>query len=104
MKEKLTKNDSMSKKDRNFDVKVASFEAFIKRENSHGEYFQDWANQQHYNDIANVFYAWREWAKDLPPQSWIIGAFVWRFTKRGYHFWALMDREWTNWCNQNLKK
>lgn len=104
MTKKLTKNDSMPKKHSKFDVIVASFEAFIKEKCAHGIYFQEWEVAKDYQGTANVFYAWREWAKSINPESWIMGAFVWRDTKRGYHFWALMNREWMNWYIQNIKK
>lgn len=104
MTNKLTKNDSMPKKHSKFDLVVASFEAFIKERCVHGDYFQDWRVSKNYQGTANVFYAWRKWAKFMNPESWIVGAFVWRETKRGYDFWELMNREWINWYHQNLKK
>lgn len=104
MTKKLTKNDSMSKRCRDFDVIVALFEAFLKEKISHRIYFEEWEKAKNYQGTANVFYAWREWAKDINPEAWIMSAYVWRDSRRGYHFWALINREWIAWLSQNPKK
>lgn len=104
MTNKLTKNDSMSRKRHDLDVIVASFEAFLKEKISHRIYFEEWERARNYQGTANVFYAWREWAKAINPESWITGAYAWRDSRRGYHFWSLMNWEWINWYRQNLKK
>lgn len=94
----------MQKKHSDFDVVVASFEAFLKEKFIHYAYFQEWKKEKNYQGTADLFYAWREWAKYTKPKAWIIGAFEWQNTKKGYELWSVMNYEWVNWYNQNLKK
>lgn len=104
MTNKLTKNDSMSKRLHDFDVITASFEAFLNEKISHRIYFKEWENSKNYQSTSNVFYAWRAWAKNINPESWIMSAFSWRDSSQGFHFWKLMNQKWINWYRQNLNK
>lgn len=87
-----------------FNVAVAAFEAFLKKGNAHTSYFQEWEKRKDYHGTANVFYAWREWAKSEKPSSWIIGAFVWRETDRGRTYWSTLHLAWKRYLKDNLNK
>lgn len=104
MKEKLTKNDSMTTAVLNFDVLVAQFEAFLKKVNAHGFYFKEWAEEYDYNGTANVFYAWREWAKNFHPSLWINSAFSWRESNQGSDYWLTRHYMWKRNLKENLNK
>lgn len=115
MKEKLTKNDSMHVKKSNsdlkrknvqpdFDVYVASFEAFLKKAGAHKSYFEEWAKVNNYIGTANVFYAWKNLAKLIKPKNWIYGAFTWSESARGLYNWSTINSMWLTWLNQNIKK
>ena len=93
----------MTKKEK-FDVAVAAFEAFLKRENAYGSYFREWEVQNEYQGTANVFYAWREWAKRWDPSLWIQSAFTWSKTNQGIDFWYTRQCEWVICMRENLKK
>lgn len=104
MKTKLTKNDSISAVAKDFDVLVAEFEAFLKREDGHASYFQEWAKENEYDGTTNVFYAWRRWATNFPSVLWISCAFNWRRYQRDFDYWDDMHKEWKAWLKQNLNK
>lgn len=115
MSNKLTKNDSMPVENAisdlksknvqtNFDVLVATFEAILKNENIHQAYFREWEISNDYQGTANVFYAWREWAKRTDPTGWIMGAFTWRHTIHGRDTWYRMNEKWYKYYRRNIKK
>lgn len=115
MKEKLTKNDRLNVKKSDSDLKtkkvqqqldvcVAAFEAFLKKVNAHNSYFEEWAKTNNYTRTANVFYAWKEWAKIIRPKNWIYCAFTWSESDRGLHEWSTMNSMWLKWLAINLKK
>lgn len=85
-----------------FDVAVAAFEAFLKKTNAHGSYFHEWEEQNEYQGTANVFYAWREWAKRWHPSLWISSAFAWIETSQGSNFWRTMHCTWKRYLKDNL--
>ena len=104
MKKKLTKNDSISAVVKNFDVLVAEFEAFLKRENAHASYFREWEKAKEYSGTANVFYAWREWAKIINPLSWFTDAFIWDKSDNDYFYWQEKHKMWCDLYCRNLNK
>lgn len=115
MKEKLTKNDSMSKKclqicngifdtTTDFDVMVAAFEATI---NAHGlweEYFK-WFRMMYLDcDTDEVYLLWKSWARTRPPMMWNNQAFIWEATDVDYTCWYQIDLEWRYWLMLNVYK
>lgn len=85
-----------------FDVTVAAFEAFLKKENAHTFYFKEWKKQKKYHDAGNDFHIWRVWAKVIHPESWISGAFVWRDTEKGYNYCRTINAAWIIWYSKKL--
>lgn len=88
--------------DKDFDVLVATFEAFLNKAGAHGSFFKNWAEDCNYNGTANVFYGWREWTKRWHPSLWINSAFVWRKTAQGLDYWHTMHCMWKKHLKDNL--
>lgn len=115
MKEKLTKNDSMSKScsqicegifdnKTDFDVIVAAFEATI---NAHGlwENYFSWFEKTHLEGaIGGIYSMWKSWARTRPPMMWSNQAFIWEATDVDYTHWHQIDKEWRYWLMLNVYK
>lgn len=104
MANKLTKNDRLLSKSEKHDVAVAAFEALLKQHGAHRAYFNAWELQHEYKGSANVFYAWKEWARMKNPIVWIQTAFVWSGTEKGFQFWYDMHITWIRNYRKNFKK
>ena len=115
MKEKLTKNDSMSKScsqicegifntKSDFDAMVAAFEELLKQEGAHRSFFEEWAKSTDYKGTANPFFAWRESIKLEHPSIWLMNAFGWRRSKNGLDYWYAINKQWISWLKHNLNK
>lgn len=90
------------KQEEKIEIAVAAFEAFLKRVNANAFYFQEWEKQNNYKGTANVFYAWREWAKKIAPYTWMYSAFTWRMTDQGFDFWHTRHCMWKRYLRDNL--
>ena len=91
----------MSNKNQEFDLFVALFEAFLKHNKAHTNYFNEWIKHHEYTGSANVFYAWRQWAILYTYKDWISNAFFWKGTKKGFDYWLHMECMWVNCCQDN---
>lgn len=115
MKEKLTKNDGMSKEcsqicngifdtTSDFDVMVAAFEATIDAHGLWEDYFKWFAQELLNGEIGGTYSLWKSWARQRPPMMWSNQAFIWEATDVDYTRWYQIDSEWRYWLMLNVYK
>lgn len=104
MKEKLTKNDSISSGEMSAEVINAAFFAMISRNGLYLDYFHYWAKRNTPAYGMNISQAWENWAKISTPAQYIAGAFNWAESSVPRCAWVDIDTKWRVWLSENLKK
>ena len=104
MKEKLTKNDSMSIKQHKFEVAASAFKALLSRRGLYQSYFHAW-NCDNWRGIdvpADI--AWEDWAKRGEIEGWVSDAFIWDGSCIPSSVWCALSVDWVEYYEANLKK
>lgn len=104
MKEKLTKNDSMTVEKISFDVLTAAFDAILSRNGVRLDYFFNWAQKKHLVSNRPIYQQWMNWAKSMEPLSWLIGAFLFDESNISYLIWQDVANQWLEYLKINLNK
>ena len=104
MKEKLTKNDSISSSEMSADVMLAAFDALLSRNALLIDYYAMWAKRRklNYGDtIRQQFYVW---AGCVKPDKWVLSAFDFSKSHIPHQVWYMISNKWIDWLKQNLNK
>lgn len=104
MREKLTKNDSMSIKQHKFEVAVSVFKALLHRRGLYQSYFHAWSCENWRDIDVPSDIAWEDWAKRGDVEEWVSDAFIWAGSSIPSSVWAALSVDWEDYCNENLNK
>lgn len=104
MKEKLTKDDSMTAKNNDINVVVAAFEALLEKNKLWSRYLINFSQSYHLSNSENIYSSWKEWALLTPPYRWVSDAFFWKETIETRYTWRELDYAWLIWICENLNK
>lgn len=104
MREKLTKNDSTCKGTQDFKTIVAAFEATLSRNGLWLDYFAAWSRKKELRYGDTLYNQWLDWARPREPKKWVMAAFLFDEQYIPESIWYIIDKEWSDWLNQNLKK
>ena len=104
MKQKLTKNDSISTVVKDFDVLVAAFEALLSRNGVRVDYYAMWARFRTLSYGDTIEQQWRTWAGNYDPSEWLFRAFMYDITNIPSCVWSDIESQWYGWISDSLNK
>lgn len=104
MKEKLSKNDSITAKKTNLDEVLAKFEELLVNRNLWSRYMINFARSYQISNSEGIYTYWKKWALETPPYKWIAEAFIWRETLESRYTWTELDYSWLIWICENIDK
>lgn len=78
----------MKKSSRSFEsLSLSLFITFLGRNDAYGSFLRNCSKNPSYPDISVL--------KNLTPDSYVYGAFLWEKTPEGFDYWKLINDKWT---------
>lgn len=102
MKEKLTKNDSVSNEQQEYDIAIAAFYSLLKQRGLFEHYFYSFAKTSSLCVSTKIIQNWEYVATRIQIKHWVSGLFIWDKSNVPHSVWAAFDYEWVMWCSNNL--